>query len=61
MYMTMIETEDYQGSRELHLEARFLKENKVFLFGTITHESALELVQKLMYLETRPGTDRIRY
>ena len=60
MYMTMIETEDYQGSRELHLEARFLKDSKVFLFGTITHKSALELVQKLMYLETRPGTDRIR-
>ena len=60
MYMTMIETEDYQGSRELHLEARFLKENKVFLFGVITHESALELVQKLMYLETRTDTDRIR-
>ena len=56
----IIETEGYGGSRELHLDARFLKEHKLFLTGEISPESAIELVQKLMFQEQDPIAENIR-
>ena len=43
MNTPIIETEGFQGSREVRLDARFLKERKLFLIGEINSESALEL------------------
>ena len=60
MIMTKIETEGYHGRNEISLEARFLKEGRVFLLGDITTESALEVMQKLIYLENDPGTERVK-
>lgn len=55
MNIPVIETEGYQGSSEVRLDARFLKDHKVFLLGEITPDSAVELTQKLIYLENEPG------
>ena len=51
MNIPIIEAEGYQGSQEIRLDARFLKEKKLFLFGEITPDSAVELTQKLIFLE----------
>ena len=60
MNIPIIEIEDYQGSKEIHLEARFLKEKKLFLLGEINSDSAAEIVQKLIFLENEPSAERIK-
>ena len=60
MNVPIIETEGFQGSREVRLDARFLKKNKVFLLGEITADSAVELTQKLIFLENEPSAERIK-
>ena len=60
MNQTIIEIEGYQGSKEITLDARFLREKKVFLLGEITPESSIELTQKLIYLENEPSAKRIQ-
>lgn len=60
MDIPVIEGEGYDGSREISLSARLLKEKKVFLMGEIDSEMAMALTQKLMYLENDPSTDRIK-
>ena len=57
---TLIEIEGLHGSQQIQLDARFLKENKVFLLGEINPDSAIELIQKLIYLENEPSVDRIQ-
>ena len=60
MNTPIIETEGFQGSREVRLDARFLKERKLFLIGEINSESALELTQKLIFLENDPAAEPIK-
>ena len=60
MNTPIIEAEGYQGSQEIRLDARFLKEKKLFLFGEITPDSAVELTQKLIFLENEPSAERIK-
>ena len=60
MNTPIIETEGYQGSREVRLDARFLKERKLFLIGEINSESAVELAQKLIFLENDPAAEPIK-
>ena len=60
MNIPIIETDGFQGSREVRLDARFLKESKVFLLGEITSDSAIELTQKLIFLENSPSSERIK-
>ena len=60
MNIPIIETEGFQGSTQIRLDARFLKGSKVFLLGEITSESAVELTQKLMYLENESSVKRIK-
>ena len=60
MNTPIIETEGYHGSREIRLDARFLKENKVFLLGEINPESAIELTQKLIYLQNEPKVSTVK-
>ena len=60
MNIPIIETEGYQGSKEIRLDARFLKEKRLFLFGEINPDSAVELIQKLIFLENDPSAERIK-
>ncbi len=60
MNIPIIETVGYNGSTEIRMDARFLREGRVFLLGDICPESAVELAQKLMYLENEPSVERIR-
>ena len=60
MTTPIIETESYHGSREITLQARFLKESRVFLVGEINAQSAIAVTQQLMYLENEKTTDRIK-
>ena len=60
MNIPVIETEGYQGSSEVRLDARFLKDHKVFLLGEIAPDSAVELTQKLIYLENEPSAEQIK-
>ena len=60
MNIPIIEAEDFQGSKEIRLDARFLKESKVFLLGEITADSAVELTQKHIFLENESYADRIK-
>lgn len=60
MNIPMIEIEGYEGSREIRMDSRFLKEKKVFLLGEITSDSAVELTQKLIFLENDTSAQRIQ-
>lgn len=56
----MIEVEGYQGSTQLGLEARLLKEQKIFLDSEINADTATDLVRKLIYLEKQTSDEPVR-
>jgi len=55
-----IELEGYQGKREMSLNARMLRQRRLFLTGEINEASANELIQELMYIETEEGDEPVR-
>ncbi len=60
MNATFVETESYQGSQQISLDARFLKQRKLFLLGEINEDSTMELIKKLLYLENEPSDEPIK-
>lgn len=60
MLAPTIEIESFQGSQEIHLESRLLKEQRLFLYGEITQDSANILVQQLIWMEAESNPDPIK-